>query len=199
MREREVSKQIECYRCGRGHLAPACTLNPDTVCSYCKKTGHLARVCRSKRKDQSQQKGIQPKRNLYLSGEDVPSVDAYDMFSLQDGGSEPIRIQVSLNNVPTDMVLDTGASLSIISQSTYRELQSHGPTAPLVEGDGPNLLGRDWLHKLLIPYGHINLVKHDQQRLHEILQKHDVVFGGSLGCMKDVRANYIASGEQGQT
>ena len=131
------------------------------------------------------------------------------MFSLQDGGSEPIRIQVSLNNVPTDMVLDTGASLSIISQSTYRELQSHGPTASLepstevirpggwhctasshtvatlsvqvVEGDGPNLLGRDWLHKLC---GHINLVKHDQQRLHEILQKHDVVFGGSLGCMK---------------
>ena len=130
-REREVSKQIECYRCGRDHLAPACTLNPDTVCSYCKKTGHLARVCRSKRKDQSQQKGTQPKRNLYLSGDDVPSVDAYDMFSLQDGGSEPIRIQVSLNNVPTDMVLDTGASLSIISQSTYRELQSHGPTASL--------------------------------------------------------------------
>ena len=53
------------------------------------------------------------------------------MFSLQDGGSEPIRIQVSLNNVPTDMVLDTGASLSFISQATYRELQSHGPTAPL--------------------------------------------------------------------
>ena len=224
-REREVSKQIECYRCGRDHLAPACTLNPDTVCSYCKKTGHLARVCRSKHKDQSQQKGTQPKRNLYLSGDDVPSVDAYDMFSLQDGGSEPIRIQVSLNNVPTDMVLDTGASLSIISQSTYRELQSHGPTASLepstarlqtytgevipvvgtaqlavryettvatlsvqvVEGDGPNLLGRDWLHKLQIPCGHINLVKHDQQRLHEILQKHDVVFGGSLGCMKDVQ------------
>ena len=30
-------------------------------------------------------------------------------------------------------------------------------------------------------------MKHDQQRLHEILQKHDVVFGGSLGCMKDVQ------------
>jgi len=36
-----------CYRCGGPHLAPRCR-HKDTECRYCKKKGHLARVCKAK-------------------------------------------------------------------------------------------------------------------------------------------------------
>ena len=42
-----------CYRCGGPHLAPECS-HIDTQCRYCKKKGHLAKVCRAKQKKASE-------------------------------------------------------------------------------------------------------------------------------------------------
>ena len=36
-----------CYRCGGSHYAKDCRFK-DTVCNYCRKKGHLQRVCRSR-------------------------------------------------------------------------------------------------------------------------------------------------------
>ena len=45
---------ISCYHCGGSHPAPQCTYK-NTVCRYCKKTGHLARVCRKRLKKETEQ------------------------------------------------------------------------------------------------------------------------------------------------
>ena len=38
----------KCYRCGnKNHIAPECQFTK-TVCKYCKRTGHLEKVCRRK-------------------------------------------------------------------------------------------------------------------------------------------------------
>ena len=42
------SMEIPCYRCGGTHSPRDCRFK-DAVCHSCKKRGHLARVCRSKR------------------------------------------------------------------------------------------------------------------------------------------------------
>ena len=42
------TQTVECYRCGGAHLATKCRFK-DTECRLCKKKGHLARVCRSKK------------------------------------------------------------------------------------------------------------------------------------------------------
>ena len=55
----------------------------------------------------------------------------YEMFTLEDQSNEPTRMQVLLNDVPVDMVLDTGASLSIISQATFNRLKQHDATLTL--------------------------------------------------------------------
>jgi len=47
----------------------------------------------------------------------------YEIFTLEDQSNESTRMQVLLNDVPVDMVLDTGASLSIISQMTFNQLK----------------------------------------------------------------------------
>ena len=44
------SMETPCYRCGGRHAPRDCRFK-DAVCHSCKKRGHLARVCRSKRTD----------------------------------------------------------------------------------------------------------------------------------------------------
>ena len=147
----------------------------------------------------------------------------YEMFTLEDQPNEPTQMQVLLNDVPVDMVLDTGASLSIISQTTFNRLKQHDAThtlhssatqlltytgepipvvgvtsmtvqygekvatlsAQVVAGEGPDLMGRDWLGRLNVNIGQVNLVEHD--KIKEVLDKHEVVFDGSIGCLKDVK------------
>ena len=55
----------------------------------------------------------------------------------------------------------------------------------VVDGAGPNLMGRDWLHKFKINLGEVNHVEEVTQPLQAVLDKHATVFDGSLGCMKD--------------
>ena len=55
----------------------------------------------------------------------------YEIFTLEDQSNESTRMQVLLNDVPVDMVLDTGASLSIISQMTFNKLKQHDATLTL--------------------------------------------------------------------
>ena len=49
IRRKEESRGAACYRCGGDHLAADCRFK-DSQCYYCKKKGHLAKVCRSKAK-----------------------------------------------------------------------------------------------------------------------------------------------------
>ena len=218
--------QKTCYRCGGNHLAPACK-HKDTECNFCKKKGHLARVCRSKKRHEDETKETKKppqKKNLFVS-EDTEGV--YDLYTIRDETDEPTRLTVYLNEFPIEMILDTGASLSIINQATFHELQQHSPdvlltpsTARLqtytgepililgftqlsvrygtaeaylpvqvVDGVGPNLMGRDWLSNLKVTGGRVNLVEHDQ--LKEVLDKHEAVFDGSLGCLKGVKVDLI--------
>ena len=46
-------------------------------------------------------------------------------------------MNISINGTPIDMEVDTGASLSIISEATYADLQSQLKTSSLVD-----ILGR---------------------------------------------------------
>ena len=52
------TRTVECYHCGGAHLATECRFK-DTECRLCKKKGHLARVCRSKKAaDKSSSKSL---------------------------------------------------------------------------------------------------------------------------------------------
>ena len=43
----ENRRQTECYRCGENHAARDCRFR-DSLCNYCKKKGHIRRVCRTR-------------------------------------------------------------------------------------------------------------------------------------------------------
>lgn len=204
---------VTCYRCGGPHLAPKCKMK-DVECLYCKKKGHLARVCRSKAQQQK-------KKPAHYVEEDKDD-DSYSLFTIREQDCDTIIVNVSLNSVPE---LDTGASISVLSSATYLDLQRQDRVGPLqpssvklksytgdaipvlgsaslqarycngkqqvavvaqvVEGDGPNLLGRDWLVQLEVDLGSIQVnVLKETTALDEILDKHSIVFSDELGCMQ---------------
>ena len=206
---------IVCYRCGGPHLAPACKFK-ETQCLYCKKEGHLARVCRAKA--QGAKGSSDSKRSNYLEAQEDDL--AYTLFTLHGSNSNPITLDLALNNVPVKVELDTGAAVLVISHSTYLNICSQSQAVPalqpslvklktytgesipiigcasvqarygtqvvdvhvqVVEGDGPNLLGRDLLQKLEVDLGSVNAnVLEQTTPLEGILDKHSIVFSEEL-------------------
>ena len=53
------------------------------------------------------------------------------MFTLSEHSTEPYLADVVLNKVPIQMELDTGASLSVLNESTYRVIQAQAFASPL--------------------------------------------------------------------
>ena len=113
-----------CYRCGVKHRG-ACR-HKDTLCYFCGKKGHLARVCKSKSKQGQPQLPTPPNTNLLASGEKEEEI--YTVFPLRKEWYDPIYVTVMVDNHPVPMEVDTGASLSVISEATYQEVWGDSAT-----------------------------------------------------------------------
>ena len=110
-------KPIECYRCGGPHLTNVCC-HITSKCWACAKTGHIARVCRSKHaldKDTTKFCDTRPGQPKSESSGGTHTVE--EGISLVSR-SQPIILSVMVNR-KLDMELDTGASVSVISEDTY--------------------------------------------------------------------------------
>ena len=142
--------KITCYRCGGPHLAPQCK-HLESVCHFCKKKGHLATVCRSKASHASSDKPPpalppstrdhgskkKPSKHTNQVNELYPSDSEheYDMHALTDKRSAPYMLDIELNNIPVQMELDTGAAVSIISESTYDDIRQRSFVSLLQPAD----------------------------------------------------------------
>lgn len=176
-----------CDRC-LGKHSPASCKHRITECLACKKVEHLARACKTKKNNDQLKAQTNTRKNHYMREEgEVPPQEtsdqerSYDLFTLQASGRNPITVQVDLNQVPTEMEIDTGASISLINRDTYEVISKQSQIEPLqktdvklktytgeavqilgtahvdakygevehkliihvVDGKGPNLLGRD--------------------------------------------------------
>lgn len=152
--------------------------------------------------------------------EDVSDTsDSYELFTLQAGTqSKPLLVTVKANSSDLEMEIDTGASLSIISEATYNSLWTADSKPPLkatnvklhtytkeslqvlgsieievvykeqkrnlplliVAGNGPNLMGRNWLMELKLEWQELNLI-HQSHNLQTILDRHRLIFNSELG------------------
>ena len=220
--DKEFKKNPTCYWCGGPHLAPSCWFK-DTICRFCKKKGHVEKVCRSK--TNPKQSLSAPERNFYVQEEQtlqLEDAEAYGMYTVNSSTRKPIILDVYLNEIPIKMELDTGASPSIISSTTYMAITQQSKSSSLeksaillktytgesikvlgttsvnarygnqkelltihvVDGNGPDLMGRDWLsHFNIISWCEVN---HVTKPLQGMLDKHSDVFDKDLGCMKGV-------------
>ena len=125
------SKPITCFRCGDPtHLAPKCKIDRHTVCQTCGKTGHLSRVCMSTSRQQMKPGGVQKGRyphSVRRVQEDIDDDEDDDLNPLYLVRASkmtlpPIQIQVRMDDCQVNMEVDTGASMSLMSENTFREL-----------------------------------------------------------------------------
>ena len=117
-------------------LPPKCG-HKDSNSFHCGKIGHLARVCRSRNKQSSQQP--QPLNVVRHTNQDSQSPklvkegqdDEYAMYYMcpvLPRKPHPMQVSVEMNGQPISMEVDTGASVSIISETEHRR---HLPGVPV--------------------------------------------------------------------
>ena len=145
-----------CYRCGKtGHSPDRCYFKTQQ-CRSCGKRGHIAKVCKASEKPE---KGVAletqkwkprpfPKRQQaghragYVGCDpcEVPDSldileDSRDLFAVKvaEGAAESaIMLEPEVDDVTLPMELDTGASVSLISQKVWKE---YLPKAELQKSD----------------------------------------------------------------
>ena len=151
------------------------------------------------------------------------------MFAVHGPHSQPILIPVDLNGKSLQMELDTGATVSIMSQQKFASLSpstqiprskvtlqtytgepmkvlgevpvqvtyQQQPTQDLqlvvVEGNGPSLLGRNWLHHIKLDWTGIKAVLPSQRSLAGLLETYKEIFADELGTIQPYKAKLIVA------
>ena len=90
-------------------------------------------MCKSKnpaKKEPQPRQGLIPSRATHMLTEDT---DEYSLYNLTGSPVQPLMVSVKVNNVDLKMELDTGASVSIISEATYNHHWPQGQAPALQE------------------------------------------------------------------
>ena len=114
-----------CYRCGGKHSAAMCRFKTEQ-CRVCGKTGHISRVCRN-RQQNTNSRGRGHTANAveqHTTQTDTCSQNEYTLFPIRSqAASPPWRTVLTINDIQVEMEIDTGASVSLISKTTFDKLQ----------------------------------------------------------------------------
>ena len=124
-----------CYHCGDKHSPADCKFRAAECCK-CRKKGHTVRVCRSKPFVQEPH----PPRKLTPHATHVVTKDLldYSMYNLTGTSTiKLLKVTMTVDNEELVMEVDTGASVSIISEETYNygHLWPDGKKPSLQESD----------------------------------------------------------------
>ena len=210
-------QSFTCYRCGNtGHAANVCK-HKSTKCNFCGKMGHLQKVCRSKGRKDANQKGVHTveaeEYEAYhiFSNEDNSSprnpysvqlsIDEKQVqMEIDTGASVSIISSATYNDTFQDKALQP----STVKLKTYsgKELRNLGAISvkvrhhsqemdlPLlvVEGNGPSLLGRNWLEKLNIDWQSIHVIKTGGPEAEILCKEFSDVFKPGLGTLQGFKA-----------
>lgn len=128
-RKQQQQYCTDCYRCVGKRLPNDCRFK-EATCHFCKITGHIAKVCRSKAK-RGQRKskpssGAQgnPRKTHQIveQADQNQTLDtSYNLFHVnrtKSSRSDPMNITININEKDIVMEVDTGAHYSLISEST---------------------------------------------------------------------------------
>ena len=186
---------------------------------HCKKRGHIEKVCRakqgSKHSKQTNHLDTVERENLYslLTVQDKKSPGAMSLKLTLN--TVPVSMELdtgaalSLINMATyhkiaqssqlplqksDVMLRTytGERINIrglVKVNVYYQVKTKMLRLQVVEGEGPNLLGRDLLETLQVRLnGVCNLVVTINKGVDEVLTKHIKVFANELGTLTGYKA-----------
>ena len=150
-----------CYRCNNytndGHREFKCPFT-DAVCHACGIKGHIRPACLSRSQHSSPRNNVPSAKTLnqkystnYVENNNnstvtcdfdsdshsdhIPGSEAYSMFKMSPEffDTDPVTIMVTMEDSLVQVEIDTGASVSLISQQTYDTLWSNKNNKPDLE------------------------------------------------------------------
>ena len=123
-----TGKSETCYRCRKtGHKPVACRFKDATRC-FCGKVGHLKAASYSRKKTEAHRKKTDPQARPVLTVSQTDTAqqedtDEYPLYTLRSPSSTPpITVSVQIEGSSVQMELDTGAALSLMSETVFRQL-----------------------------------------------------------------------------
>ena len=130
--ESKTSSSIVCYRCGCvGHTVAKCRVDRSVVCHNCGKQGHLKRACKGEKKAfKRKPMGKRKSKSVRKVGDDQQQEEEEDsewedLKHLRSKGTTkapPIMVEVKVDDCLIPMEVDTGASVTLMSYSTFTGL-----------------------------------------------------------------------------
>ena len=116
-----------------GHVVTKCKFRRDVVCHNCGKTGQVKKACRSKFPQTGNKSSVQsthnnrsnnprPVRHVQREWEEDESVELLLHQVRANESSPPLLVEVMIEEEVVTMEIDTGASMSIISEKKFVEL-----------------------------------------------------------------------------
>ena len=186
-----------CVRCGRcGHQSPDCPFKQAT-CYGCRKVGHLRNMCRAVHTVQAEDSGSDEGAYMFS----INSTTTRDrvapyrttvevngrplVFEVDTGASRTIISEAmwrtELQSVPLEsghesLTTYTGDAVPVRGRLTARVkcgAQEATLTLLVVRGNGPPLLGRDWLAQLRLPWASIFSMS---EPLRDLKEKYSALF-----------------------
>lgn len=196
-------KDSTCFKCQKkGHLASKC---------FSKKKANQARSSPTGSRGQTHKIAEDLVENVYemyrMTGEKVESFKVEielcskkQTMEIDTGASKTILNERTYNELRND--LDIEKTTAILSTYTGERIPVKGKVrvpvkygdqhyqldALVVEGKGPNLLGRDWISEIKLDWSKVFKVTHQDPLLHQVLDKNKDVFKEELGTLKGTTA-----------
>ena len=116
-----------CYRCGKQDYSPSDCKYRDFVCRKCSKKGHLAKVCHGK--SRSEDKSVEARNSTNKKTNWVNTCDSTTetlegdetIFCIKETNTHSLHVELELNNELVPFEVDTGATVSIMSHSSFKQ------------------------------------------------------------------------------
>ena len=124
--------QQPCYQCRKSNHSPMDCKFKDVQCYSCGKKGHIAPVCRTKHQKWTNTARGRIKKPFAANIVNEDSINATDsdsdkhyLLKLRESSSHPMEVTVTVEDKPLVMEVDTGTTVSIISEATRTKLFPH--------------------------------------------------------------------------
>ncbi|XP_031332218.1 uncharacterized protein K02A2.6-like [Photinus pyralis] len=120
-RDNAAATMKPCFRCGDLHKPDVCRCK-EVVCRFCKKKGHIERVCLAKAKNKT------PQRRTMVNQVGNTDEDSYGLGELFNvnmndrGKANLFKVNININGELCEFEVDSGASDTIMSLQTFNRL-----------------------------------------------------------------------------
>ncbi|XP_031747556.1 uncharacterized protein K02A2.6-like [Xenopus tropicalis] len=121
-----------CIGCGGQHRRSVCPFK-NAVCHYCKKKGHVIRVCKARVDQEKQSDNAKfSHKNLPTNKGAATGTEVNQLYHIQHVNSKgPVNSEITANvfihGYRCEMEIDSGAAFTIISSELFDKLFPHNP------------------------------------------------------------------------